>query len=303
MGTPDFAAGILKKLIGIAKPVLVITQPDRPAGRGKKIKASEAKSLALQNNIEVFSPEDINSDESIEFIKNKNFDLIIVAAYGKILSQRFLDIKKDAIFNIHASLLPEYRGPAPINWAIINGEEKTGITFQKVVYKLDSGDIVLKRDLAILKDDTADILHDKLVNLACDMLPEFIERFCSGNLEYIKQDESKATYAPILKKEDGRLDFSRPARDLFNRVRGLNPWPSTYTFYKGSLIKVLNADVYEGHNPSKEGTIIEVSERGIYVATSDGVFIIKRLQKEGRNPLDVKEFLTGNPIYPGEKLG
>ncbi len=303
MGTPDFAAGVLKTLIDISKPVLVITQPDKPAGRGKKIKVSEAKSLALQNNIEVFSPDNINSDESLEYISKKEFDLILVAAYGKILSQRFLDMKKDSVFNIHASLLPRYRGPAPINWAIINGDELTGITFQKVVYRLDAGDIVLRREIPILKEDNAESLHDRLVELACSMLPEFIEGFTQGTLKYEKQDESLATYAPLLKKEDGRLDFSKPAKELFNLVRGLNPWPSTFTYYKGALIKVLAADYYQEHNPSVPGTVIESSERGIFVSTKEGVFIIKRLQKEGKNPLNVKEFLTGNPVLPGERLG
>ncbi|MCX7944287.1 MAG: methionyl-tRNA formyltransferase [Deltaproteobacteria bacterium] len=302
MGTPAFAAGILNGLLTICKPILVITQPDRPAGRGMKIKVAEAKRVAMEHNIEVFSPENINSDEVIEFISKKGFDLILVAAYGKILSQRFLDVNGKCIFNIHASLLPKYRGPAPINWAIINGDEKTGITFQKVVYKLDSGDIVLKREIPILREDNAEILHDKLVKLACEMLPEFIERFESGTLVYEKQDESLATYAPVLKKEDGRLDFNKSAIELFNRIRGLNPWPSTFTYYKGSLIKVLAADVYEVHNPSAPGTIIESSERGIFVATGEGVLIIKRLQKEGRNPLDVKDFLTGTRILPGERF-
>lgn len=302
MGTPDFAAIILKELIGISKPILVITQPDKPAGRGKRLKVSEAKSLAIDNGIEVFSPDNINSDESIEFISKKDFDLILVAAYGKILSQRFLDIKKDCIFNIHASLLPKYRGPAPINWALINGDDKTGVTFQKVVYKLDSGDIVLRREIPISRDDNAETLHNKLAQLSCDMLPEFIDSFLSNQLKYEKQDEALATYAPMLKKEDGRIDFSKPAQEIFNKIRGLNPWPSTYTYYKGVLIKVLAAEIYENHNPSEPGTIIEASERGIYVATSSKVLIIKRLQKEGRNPLNVKEFLTGNPISPGEKF-
>ena len=303
MGTPDFAAGILRRLIEVSTPVLVITQPDKPAGRGKRIKASEAKDLAIKNGIEVFSPEDINSEESINFVRSKEFDLILVAAYGKILSQRFISIRQDAIFNIHASLLPKYRGPAPINWAIINGDEKTGITFQRVVYKLDSGNIVLVREIPILREDNAETLHDKLVNLAADMLPEFFERFKNNTFEEYPQNEEEATYAPMLKKEDGRLDFHMPAISLFNRIRGLNPWPSTYTYYKGTLIKVLQADVYERHNLSEPGTIIEASERGIYVATGDGVLIIKRLQKEGRNPLNAKEFISGTPLKPGEKLG
>jgi len=303
MGTPDFAAGILRRLIEVSTPVLVITQPDKPAGRGKRIKASEAKELAIKNGIEVFSPEDINSEESINFVRSKEFDLILVAAYGKILSQRFISIRQDAIFNIHASLLPKYRGPAPINWAIINGDEKTGITFQRVVYKLDSGNIVLVREIPILREDNAETLHDKLVNLAADMLPEFFERFKNNTFEEYPQNEEEATYAPMLKKEDGRLDFHMPAISLFNRIRGLNPWPSTYTYYKGTLIKVLQADVYERHNLSEPGTIIEASERGIYVATGDGVLIIKRLQKEGRNPLNAKEFISGTPLKPGEKLG
>jgi methionyl-tRNA formyltransferase len=303
MGTPDFAAGILRRLIEVSTPVLVITQPDKPAGRGKRIKASEAKELAIKNGIEVFSPEDINSEESINFVRSKEFDLILVAAYGKILSQRFISIRQDAIFNIHASLLPKYRGPAPINWAIINGDERTGITFQRVVYKLDSGNIVLVREIPILREDNAETLHDKLVNLAADMLPEFFERFNNNTFEEIPQNEEEATYAPMLKKEDGRLDFHMPAISLFNRIRGLNPWPSTYTYYKGTLIKVLQADVYERHNLSEPGTIIEASKRGIYVATGDGVLIIKRLQKEGRNPLNVKEFISGTPLKPGEKLG
>lgn len=303
MGTPDFASGVLKRLIEISRPVLVITQPDRPAGRGKKLRVSAVKDLANLNNIEVFSPEDINSDESIDFVKGRDFDMILVAAYGRILSQRFLDIKRDAIFNIHASLLPKYRGPAPINWAIINGDEKTGITFQRVALKLDSGDILLKREIPISREDNADTLHDKLVALACDMLPEFIERFERGSFDIEKQDEDKVVYAPRLKKEDGRLDFTRPAKELFNMVRGLYPWPSAFIFYNGIFIKVLVADYYERHNPSAPGTVIEVSERGIFVATSEGVFIIKRLQREGRNPLDVGDFITGTKILPGDKLG
>jgi len=303
MGTPDFAAGILKRLIEVSTPILVITQPDRPAGRGKKIKVSEAKELATKSGIEVFSPENINSDESISFVSKREFDLILVAAYGKILSQRFLDIKPNAIFNIHASLLPKYRGPAPINWAIINGDDKTGITFQRVVYKLDSGNIVLRREIPILREDNAETLHDKLVDLGSDMLSEFLERFMNNSLDELPQKEEEASYAPMLKKEDGRLDFNMSAISLFNRIRGLNPWPSTFTFYNGTLIKILSADIYDRHNPSEPGTIIEVSERGIYVSTADGVLIIKRLQKEGRNPLNAKDFISGTPIKPGEKLG
>ena len=244
MGTPQFAVPCLKTLIDSRHEVIgVFTQPDRPSGRGQKINVTPIKEKALKYNISIFQPGTLKDIEVIKNIERLNPDIIAVVAYGQILPEEILQIPKYGCVNVHASLLPKYRGAGPINWVIINGEKKTGITTMYMDAGLDTGDILLKEEIKIGEDETAGELHDRLMNLGAKILDETIELIEAGKIQPIPQNHNEASYAPMLTKKLGKIDWSKSAEEIKNLIRGTTPWPTSYTTYDGKIMKVWRSSV------------------------------------------------------------
>jgi len=298
MGTPEFAVPTLEKLIqkeSINIP-LVVTQPDRKSGRGRKIKKSPVKKTAEKNNIDLFQPENINEFRSIEIIKKMEVDYIVVVAYGQILSKEILEHPDKGCINVHASVLPKYRGAAPINWAIINGEKDTGVTTMLMEEGLDTGDILKINKINISSDMNAGELHDALKDIGGELLIKTIEEIESNEISPEKQDESKVSYAPILNKKTGFIKWAKTSLEIHNLIRGLYPWPGAYTYYKDEKLKIIKSEVKNKNINSSIGEIVEVSNEGIEVQTGEGILIIKELQMPGKRKMSVKDYLLGNSI-------
>jgi len=304
MGTPEFAVPPLVKLLENGYPVrMVVTQPDKARDRGKKIQFPPVKEKALEYGIEVLQPDKIKGNEEfIAQIREANPDLIIVAAYGKILPSQLLKIPRLGCVNIHASLLPKYRGAAPIHRSIIDGEDMTGVTLMYMEEGLDTGDMIAARSTPIGKKTTAE-LHDELSEIGADLLVTTLPWIEQGINGRTKQDESKATYAPMISKEDERVDFSRPPDEIERLIRGLNSWPGAYTTYKGERMKLWEADALTEKANEPDGTIIEVSKKGIKVAAGGSTLLLKKIQMQGKKAMSVSEFLAGHKLETGEVLG
>ncbi len=304
MGSPEFAVPTLESLYNEGHNILlVVTQKDRPKGRGKKLLPTPVKEKALELNLEVYQPEYINSDESISKIKALNPDCIIVAAYGQILKKDILNIPKYGCINVHASLLPKYRGAAPINWAIIEGEEKTGITIMEMDEGLDTGDILKSRAIPIKECDDSQTIHDKLSVLGGQLIIETLEDLKNGNIVKMPQDDSLATYAPMLSKEIGKIDWNDNGERIINLIRGLKPWPSAYMIYKDENVKIHKAKKIEKFSDADNGVVVKVSDEGIFVNCSDSCIVIEVLQFPGKKKLRVSEYLKGNKFDINIKLG
>jgi len=302
MGTPIFACPTLKMLIDRGENVIaVITQPDRPKGRGQQMQAPPVKELALQYNIPVLQPLKVRVPEVIEEIRGLNPDLIIVAAFGQILPKALLDIPSKGCINVHASLLPRYRGAAPINWCIINGEEETGITTMMMDVGLDTGDMLIKRFTKILPEDDASSLHDRLSLLGAETMAETLDLLEKDALKPEKQDDSLTCYAPMLKKETGIIDWSLNAAGIANLIRGVTPWPGAQTMIDDKVLKVWKA--HTGSGKGSPGRILQAGKLGIEVACGEGSLIIEELQLEGKKRLTARDFLAGYHIAEGIKLG
>jgi len=290
MGTPEIAVPCLDKLIktGIDVP-LVVCQPDKPKGRGNKLQPPPIKEYAQKQSIEIFQPEKIkNNKEAIDKIASYSPDFIVVVAYGKILPKELLDIPKCAPINVHFSLLPKYRGAAPVNWAIINGENITGVTTMKMDEGLDTGDILLMKSVEIDKSDTALTLSEKLAYVGADLLIETLENY--HNITPIPQEHEKFTYAPIIKKEDGKINFNnKSAEEIERMIRGFIPWPTAYTFFNGKMVKFFKAEVVE--KEGRPGEIIEVTKDSFTIACGKNALKIYELQFEGKNKMDAKASL------------
>lgn len=303
MGTPEFAVYPLESLYKEGFDIsLVVSQKDKPKGRGKKLLPTPVKSKAEELKLEVFQPDNINSEDSIKKLKAINPDFIVVAAYGQILKKEILSIPKYGCVNIHASLLPKYRGAAPINWAIINGEKETGVTIMEMVEKLDAGDMYLKECINIEEDDDAITIHDKLSNIGGKLIVEALKGIYSGGIIPASQDDSKFSYASMLNKKMGRIDWNESGERIKNLIRGLKPWPSAYTFYKGNNIKVHKVELSSKFKDGKNGEIVKVSGEGIFVNCIDSCVIIKELQFPGKRSMAVKDFIRGNKIDIGTLL-
>lgn len=302
MGTPEFAVPSLNALVESGEEVsAVVAQPDKPKGRGRKLAPPPVKVAAERHNIPVLQPAKIRTEEFLEDLRRINPDLICVAAYGKILPKAVLELPRFGCINVHASLLPRYRGAAPVNWAIVRGEKVTGVTTMQMDEGMDTGDILLKREMPIEEDDTGETLSEKLSSAGAALLIETIRDLKSGNLHPEKQDESRATYAPMLKKEDGCIDWERTAPDLRNLVRGMLPWPGAFTYLGGKLLKIYRVSVSEGEG--KPGEVL-MSERGVIrVAAGIGALDVQELQMEGGKRLDSGAFLAGRKIQTGTILG
>jgi len=303
MGTPDFSVPTLESLYNNEYEIsLVISQTDKAKGRGKKVLFTPVKEKALELGLNVYQPDNVNSKESVEIIKNENPDVIVVVAYGQILKEDILNIPKFGCINVHASLLPKYRGAAPINWAIINGEKKTGVTTMFMEKGLDSGDILLKRETEILSDETAGQLHDRLMKMGAELLIDTLKGLESGTIIRTPQDHESATFAPIMTKELGKINWNLKAINIRNLVRGTQPWPGAFTIYKDNNIKILEVSIVDKFVDSECGKVVKVSDEGIYVNALDRCVVIKRIQFPGKKAMLVSDFLRGNKFEVGVLL-
>ena len=305
MGTSSFAVPSLKSLLASREKLVgVFTQPDRAQGRGLRVKVSPIKALALQHNLPIFQPEKINQDEYVEAIKNLSTDLIVVAAYGQIIPQRILDLPKFGPINVHASILPKYRGSSPINWAIIRGEQETGVTTMMIEKKLDTGAILLQKKTAIHPEESAGELHDRLAQLGSDLLLETITRMKQGKITPRPQEESEASYIPLLKKEDGLIDWKKSSQIIHNQIRGMNPWPGAYTYLQGKMLKVFKArPVGKETSHEKPGMVLNTSDEGILVSAGENAILLVEVQLENHKRMTAGQFLRGRPIPVGVPLG
>lgn len=304
MGTPEFAIPSLKALLDSEDQVVgVVTRPDKEKGRGREISPSPVKELALKRGILCFQPPRVKDESFIERIRELGIDLIVVAAFGQIIPKAILQIPSKGCINVHPSLVPKYRGAAPINWALINGEEETGATTFLMDEGMDTGNILLSRNTSILSQDNAKTLGDRLSHMGAELLLETISSLKKGDLLPIPQNHAEATYAPKLRKEDGLIQWNRKASEICNQIRGMNPWPCAFTKWKGSHLKIYDAKDLEERTKEEPGTIVKIEPDGIYVSTGKGYLIIKELQLEGRKKLKAEEFLRGVRIQAGERLG
>jgi methionyl-tRNA formyltransferase len=302
-GTPSFALPPLETLTqGSDEVVAVVTQPDREKGRGRKVIASPVKEVAFQKGLSILQPEKVKEVSFQERLKGFGADLFVVAAYGQILPKTLLSLPKYGAMNVHASLLPKYRGAAPIAWAILNGEKKTGITTMLIDEGMDTGDILLQSEISIHEDETTETLHDRLASLGAYVLSETLEKMKSGNIHPVPQDHSKATYAPPLKKEDGHIDWRKGAEEINRQVRALNPWPGSFTKLEGRLLRIYHGEVREGKGTGKAGTVVWVGSDFIEVETGKDSFLIREVQLEGKKRMHVREFLAGHSLSMGAVL-
>lgn len=303
-GSAHFAVPSLLALIERGHRIsCVVTQPDRKKGRGLCMAETEIKQVAKKHALKIYQPLKINTNEAVEFLKSFKPDLFIVIAYGQILSQGILNIPKIFSLNAHASLLPKYRGAAPINWALIKGEKITGVTIIKIVREMDAGEIVSQKTIEITDDDTAVTLEDKLSQEAAKLLLITLENIKNNNYSLTKQDKDAVSFAHKLKKEDGLINWNKPAQEIFNSIRGLLPWPGAHTYYKGKMLKIHAVKNYQtiDHRPkTKTGEIIKADKEGIVVAAGKGNLVIKELQLEGKKIMAASEFISGYKISPGD---
>lgn len=302
MGTASFSLAVLKMLIEEDYNIVgVVTQPDRYVGRKKVLTMPDVKVEALKYDIPVIQPARIKED--YQAIVDLKPDLIITAAYGQIVPQAVLDIPRLGCINVHASLLPLYRGGAPVHQAIIDGQEKTGVTIMYMVKKMDAGDMIAQKETPILEEDTVGILYDRLSDLGAELLKETLPDILKGINQRIPQDENLVTYAPTLSREDERLDWNMSARQVYNKVRGTNPWPGSYTTYQGKTVKIWAGQVHQCENAMKHhahqdnGTIVKIFKDAIGVKVNDGVYLITELQLEGKKRMSVKDYLNGHCIF------
>lgn len=297
MGTPDFAVPSLKILIDNYDVKAVLTQPDKPKGRGKKLTASPIKELALKYDIPVYQPIKLKDDETVkDILKKINPDFIVVVAFGQILTKEILDIPTYGCINLHASLLPKYRGAAPINWAIMNGEKITGNTTMLMNEGLDTGDILLSNNVEIGNKTTAGELHDILMDKGAPLLLETLEKVFKGEIKRIKQGETPTMYASMLNKNMAKIDWNKSATEIEMFIRGLNPWPVAYTSYDGNSMKIYEAEVIKEDNNENVGTILSVDSDGVKVVCGKETLLIKKLQFPGKKSMEVGEYIKGNTI-------
>ena len=303
MGTPDFAVGTLTALIEAGHEiVLAVTQPDKPRGRKQTLVAPPVKEAAVSHGILVFQPKRVREPEALEELRKYRPELIVVAAFGQLLPKELLDMPAYGCINVHASLLPKYRGAAPIQRAILNGDAVTGVTIMRMDVGLDTGDMIAKQEVAIAPEDTGGTLFDKLAKAGAKLLVRTIPSIADGTAVYTPQDESEATKVGQISKKDGLIDFTRSARSIECQVRGLNPWPSAYTYLGNKTLKIWSADVREGAG-DEIGTVVFLEKDCFGVQTGDGVLVCREVQLEGKKRMDAGAFLRGNALEAGVLLG
>ncbi len=304
MGTPDFAVGTLEAIIKAGHEVLlVVTQPDKPKGRSGALQFPPVKECAVAHGIEVFQPTKIRLEENVEFLSKYDADIFVVAAFGQILPKSILDMPKYGCINVHASLLPKYRGAAPIQWAVINGDPVTGVTIQQMDIGVDTGDIIVKKELAIEEDETGGGLFDKLAVVGAEACLEAMEQIANGTATRTPQNHEEATHVSMISKEFGNIDWNKPAVEIERLIRGLNPWPSAYTKLDGKTFKIWKAKVVEGDANATPGAVIRVEKDAMAVQTGEGALSLLEVQLEGKKRMEVDDFLRGYVVEAGCKLG
>ena len=300
MGTPDFSVGTLEALVEAGHEVcLVVTQPDKPKGRGKEMQFTPVKEAAVKHGIEVYQPRKIREPECVEKLKQYNADIMVVVAFGQILPKEILEMTSYGCVNVHASLLPKYRGAAPIQWSIIDGEEVTGVTTMQMDEGLDTGDMLLKTEVPITKEETGESLHDKLADAGAALCVETLAKLQEGSIVPEKQGESTTAYAKMLDKKLGNIDWSKSAVEIERLVRGLNSWPSAYTHWKQKVMKIWKAEVVTDNSSKEPGVVAKVEKDGFYVQTGDGLLKVLELQIPGKKRMDAGAFLRGYTLEPG----
>lgn len=303
MGTPGFAVSSLAALAESVDVTLVLCNPDRPAGRGRSMASPPVKEEAERRGIPVYQPEKARHPDAVARIAAEAPDLIVVVAYGHILPKSILDIPRIGCINVHASLLPKYRGAAPINWAVARGETVTGITIMRMDEGMDTGPMLHAREMPIGEEDTAETMFSKLSILGAEALREALSKLREGTLAETPQDPALATYAPMLKKEHGRIDWSRPAGEIRNLVRGMTPWPSAFALHAGKTLKVLSSGVAAGSGAVGDpGEIVAIGRDGISVACGNGVLRLQIVQPEGGKAMDAWAYAQGRRVTTGERL-
>ncbi|MBU0544679.1 MAG: methionyl-tRNA formyltransferase [Proteobacteria bacterium] len=304
MGTPDFAVPSLKALYNSGYEVaLVVTQPDRPKGRGQKVLFSPVKEAALELGYDILQPLSVRTQEFHEKAASLSPDIFVVIAFGHILPKTVLSIPKKGAINLHASLLPKYRGPAPIQWAIINMEKETGVTAMMMNEGLDTGDILLSAKTGIFPKETSASLHDRLSRIAADLLIQTLSGICTKSIKPVSQDNSLSTYAPLLMKKDGLIDWSKPADQVEAFIRGMTPWPGAFTFIGRKRIKIFASDVVCNDSKGDPGTVTGETRDRLCIATGKYFLSIKEIQEESGKRLSIKDYLRGTNIHPGTILG
>ena len=306
MGTPDFAVPSLEALVDAGhEVVLAVTQPDKQRGRGQAVTFSPVKETALKYDIPVIQPERIRDQQWIDTLGKHQADVYVVAAFGQILPKEILSLPRFGCLNVHASLLPKYRGALPIQWSIMLGDKETGVTIMQMEEGLDTGDMLSQVRVPIALDDTGGSLHDKLAAAGAKLLVETLEHVGRGDIEPRAQDDSQSSYVGMLGKELGRIDWSQDAVSIERRIRGLNPWPSAFTTWNGRTLKLWEASVVEEHSrePAKPGSVVRVLDDAIDIQTGRGILRVSKLQLEGRKRMDAAAFLRGNRVQEQMQFG
>ena len=304
MGTPDFAVETLEALVRSEHEVAaVVTQPDKPKGRGKAMQFPPVKEIALREEIPVYQPRRVRDPEFIQILKEISPDVIVVVAFGQIIPQEMIDLPKYGCVNVHGSLLPKYRGAAPIQWAVIDGEKESGVTTMQMDAGLDTGDMLLKTVIPIEENETGGSLFDKLSMAGAKLLIETLKGIEEGKIIPQKQGESTTPYAKLLTKEMGEIDWNKDAEALERLIRGLNPWPSAYTHLGGKTLKIWKAKVEERETKEKPGTVVEVSKKELKVQTGKQILSLQEVQLEGKKRMEIDAFLRGNAVEEGTVLG
>lgn len=300
MGTPAFAVPSLRALVEAGYEIAaVFTQPDRPVGRGGKLTAPPVKQVALELGLEINQPESAKTSEVYTYLREKSPDVIVVVGYGQIISQRIIDLPRLGCVNVHSSLLPRLRGAAPINWAIVRGDEKTGVSTMQIVKKLDAGDVLGVKETPIGDDEYAPELADRLAQMGAELLIETLQRLERGAITPEPQDDAASTYAPIMKREDGLVDWNLPAQEIYNRVRGFSPWPGAYTFFRGKRFHIHRALATPGQ--AVPGTMV-IDGALLKIGCGDGLLQALEVQLEGKRAMAAEDFVNGYKPANGEKL-
>lgn len=304
MGTPDFAVPCLEAIIKQNHQVVgVVTQPDRPKGRGKKMQPPPVKVTAEAHGLPVYQPEKIKTPEFLELLKELSPELIVVVAYGKILPVDVLNLPPLGCVNVHASILPKYRGSAPIHWSIINGEQETGVTTMYMNEGMDTGDMILTSVTGITETDTVGSLHDRLATMGAELLAKTLTLIADGKAPRTPQNDAEATYAPMLKKEHELVHWQQSAQKIKNHIHGLNPWPGSYTTVGDKVLKLWQAELITGNTKEEPGTIVDTKDNKLVVQTGEGLLAITELQLQGGKRLSSRDFLCGQKVSIGMKLG
>lgn len=295
MGTPDFSVPCLARLAEITEIIGVVTQPDKPRGRGQKLTPSPVKAFAMEKGFTVYQPAKIKTEEFTRILKDLQPDLMVVVAFGQILSQQILDIPAYGCINVHASLLPRYRGAAPIQWSVINGEKLTGVTTMFMDAGLDTGDMLLKTEVPITEDMIAEELHDALMEAGADLV-KTVAKIANGTIQRIHQADADSNYAPMLSKETGHIDWTKPAWDIHNLVRGLNSWPGAYSILQGKTFKIWRTRVADAEAVCEPGEILELTKQGFLAGTGKGILEILEIQAPNKKKMAASDYVRGHGL-------